>query len=189
MTDLDTRALRRALRAPQEPGYLAPGQPGPADVAEIITRGRRLRWRRRAMAAGGSVCLAAAVVGAVAGIGRLTTPSPGPAQHVISPVGRTRATAAPSPSPGRPRATPRPSPFATAAATPSPTPTTTVTALPTPTSAQTFPTPTPTLSAGAGISASTGVSTRSTPTPSAASTQGKQPSAGATPLATHSGAR
>ena len=92
MNDLDT--LRRALRASQQPGCPLPGHTGPADVAGIITRGRRLRWRRRAMAAGGSVCLAAAVVGAVVGIGRLTTPSSGPAPHVVSPVGPARATVA-----------------------------------------------------------------------------------------------
>ena len=63
MTDLDTDLLRRALRASPEP------EPEPAfDPAAIITRGRRLRWRRRAAAAGGGVCLAAAVFGAVVGV-------------------------------------------------------------------------------------------------------------------------
>jgi hypothetical protein len=192
MTDLDTHTLRRALRAPQEPGYPAPGLAGPADVAQIISRGRRLRWRRRAMAAGGSVCLAAAVVGAVAGIGRLTTPSPGPAQHVVSPVGSTRATPPPSPSPHRGRATPSPIPSATAAATPSATPTGLPTAATT--SGPTPTTPTPTRSAGATVSPGSGVSATSTPSASASvsvsvsapSTQGGQPSAGATPSRTSS---
>jgi hypothetical protein len=186
MTDLDTHTLRRALRAPQEPGYPAPGRTGPADVAEIITRGRRLRWRRRAMAAGGSVCLAAAVVGAVAGIGRLTTPSPGPVQHVVSPVGPTRPThptrptLAPSPSPRRGHATPSPFPSATAAPSASPTtPTTTTNPAAPATSGQTPPTPTPTLSASVAVSASGGDT--STPSASArgssARTDGEQPSA------------
>ena len=61
MTDLDT--LRRALRAspPPEPTF---------DPAAVIARGRRLRWRRRAAAAGGGLCLGVAVFGAVAGVGR-----------------------------------------------------------------------------------------------------------------------
>jgi hypothetical protein len=121
MNDLDTDLLRRALRASREPGPPLAGCTGPDDLTEIITRGRRLRWRRRALAAGGSVCLAAAVVGAVAGVGRLTAPSSGPAQHVVSPVGatRTRPVAAPSPGPGR--ATPSPVASPTAAPTASPT--------------------------------------------------------------------
>jgi hypothetical protein len=177
MNDLDTHLLRRALRARQEPGYPSPGRTGPADVAEIITRGRRLRWRRRAMAAGGSVCLAAAVVGAVAGIGRLTAPSPGPSQHVVSPVRHARSTLAPSPSPGRGRATPSPVPSATAVPTASPTPSTLPTATSTP--PRTLPTPSPTRTPGAAVSASGGYSATSTPSASAgvASTDGEQPSA------------
>jgi hypothetical protein len=187
--DLDTQTLRRALRAPQEPGYPVPGQAGPADVAGIISRGRRLRWRRRAMAAGGSVCLAAAVVGAVAGIGRLTSPSPGPAQHVVTPVGPARATRPPSPSPHRGRPTPSPIASATAAPTPSATPTglpaAATTSGPMPT------TPTPTRSAGATVSPGSAESATSTPSasasaPSAPSAQGGQPSPGATPSRTSS---
>lgn len=195
MTDLDTHTLRRALRALQEPGYQAPGHTGSADVAEIISRGRRLRWRRRAMAAGGSVCLAAAVVGAVAGIGRLTTPSPGPAQHVVTPVGPARATRPPSPSPHRGRPTPSPIPSATAAPTPSATPTGLPTAAttsgPTPTT-PTPTTPTPTRSAGATVSPGSAASATSTPSASASvsvsapSTTAGQPSAGATPSRTSS---
>ena len=186
MNDLDTQLLRRALRAPQEPGYPSAGYTGPAGVAEIISRGRRLRWRRRAMAAGGSVCLAAAVVGAVAGIGRLTAPSPGPAQHVISPVGPGRTTPAPRPSPrpspGRGRDTPWPAPSATAPSTlPSPTATAfrTATALP-PATAFPAPTPTPTPTRTVAASAT------STPTASAsvASTNQEQPSPSATPSTT-----
>ena len=77
MTDLDTDLLRRALRASPEP---EPAFDPALDPAAIITRGRRLRWRRRAAAAGGGVCLAAAVFGAVTGVGRLAGPSPGPGQ-------------------------------------------------------------------------------------------------------------
>jgi hypothetical protein len=203
MNDLDTQLLRRALHAPQEPGYPAPGRTEPADLAEIITRGRRLRWRRRAMAAGGSVCLAAALVGAVAGIGRLTTPSSGPAQHVVSPVVPARTTPAPSPSPGRGRATPSPAPSATAVPTAIPTAVPTATAIPTavptataiPTAVPTataIPTatamPTPTLSAGAASSATseysaTEYSATSTPSASAAGTDGEQPSPTAIPSA------
>jgi hypothetical protein len=160
MNDIDTQMLRRALRAPLEPGHPPTARTGPADVAEIITRGRRLRWRRRAMAAGGSVCLGVALVGVVAGIGRLTTPSPAPAQHVISPVGPARATLAPIPSPGRRRAAPSPVP------TPR---------LPTATSTRAralrAPTATPTRSAGVAVSASD------------ARTDGRQPSPSATPSA------
>ena len=186
MNDLDTQILRRALRTPQEPGYPSAGYTGPADVAEIISRGRRLRWRRRAMAAGGSVCLAAAVVGAVAGIGRLTTQSPGPAPHVISPVGPGRATPAPSPSPDRGRDTPWPAPSATAAPRTPRSPTATAlpatTAVPTASSTQgqTLPTPTPTRSAGASVAPRSQNNPTSTPSASANS---EGPSPSATPTA------
>ena len=182
MNDLDTQMLRRALRAPQEPGYPSAGYTGPADVAGIISRGRRLRWRRRAMAAGGGVCLAVAVVGAVAGIGRLTAQSPGPAQHVISPVGPARTRPAPSPSPDRGRATPRPTPSATAAprtpASPSATAVPATTAHPTAASTQPqkLPTPTPTRTAGATASA--------TDSASAVGANSEPPSPSATPSTT-----
>ena len=100
MTDLDT--LRRALRASRATG----AAPEPAfDPAAIITRGRRLRWRRRAAAAGGGLCLGVAVFGAVAGVGRLTAPSPGPGHHPISPAGPAGAGAGAS---TRPRPVPSP---------------------------------------------------------------------------------
>jgi hypothetical protein len=181
MNDLDTDLLRRALRAPQEPGPRSPGRTGPDDITEIITRGRRLRWRRRAMAAGGSVCLAAAVVGAVAGIGRLTAPSSGPAQHVVSPVGGTRTRLAPTPSPVLGRATPSPVAPATAAPAVRPTATDVPAGTPTPSRIQpSQPSPTPTATrapaGGAAVSAS------------AATTYSEQPSASATPSATPSAA-
>jgi hypothetical protein len=161
MNDLDTDLLRRALRASREPGPPLAGCTGPDDLTEIITRGRRLRWRRRALAAGGSVCLAAAVVGAVAGVGRLTAPSSGPAQHVVSPVGatRTRPVAAPSPGPGRATPSPVASPTASPTAAPNAQPTATAVPAGTPVPSrippsQPLPTPTQTLpAAGATPSA------------------------------------
>jgi hypothetical protein len=180
MNDLDTDLLRRALRAPQEPG---PHSAGPDDITEIITRGRRLRWRRRAMAAGGSVCLAAALVGAVAGIGRLTAPSSGPSQHVVSPVGGTRTRLAPTPSPGRGRATPSPVAPATAAPVVRPTATNAPAGTPIPSRIQSSqPLPTPT-STGAAVSASSDAAPTSSPSASAATTYSEQPSVGATPSA------
>ncbi|MGD0702138.1 MAG: hypothetical protein ABSA02_19920 [Trebonia sp.] len=182
MNDLDTNTLRRALRVTQDPGYPSPGGNGRADIAGIVARGRRLRWRRRAVATGGSLCLAAAVAGAVAGIGRLTTPSSGPAQHTVSPVSPTRAVLVPTPSPGRGHVTPWPSPSATAVPTSpsSSSPLPTATALPTPTTSRTQPTPTPTLRTTTGASSGHGPS--SPPSASAASTYAGQPSA--TPSAT-----
>jgi len=187
MNDLDTDLLRRALRAPQEPGPLSAGRAGPDDITEIITRGRRLRWRRRALAAGGSVCLAAAVVGTVAGIGRLTAPSSGPAQHVVSPVGgtRTRLARAPSPDPGR--ATPSPVASATAAPTVRPTPTDIPAASATPSQippSQPLPTPT---STGAAVSASSAATPTSLPSASAISSAAPSATSSATSSAASAG--
>ena len=115
MTDLDTDLLRRALRASPGPEGRPERGPEPAlDPAPIITRGRRLRWRRRAVAAGGGVCLAAAVFGVITGVGRLTVPSPGPGHHTVVPVGPagpagTSTRPRPVPSPVRDGAEPSPS--------------------------------------------------------------------------------
>jgi hypothetical protein len=154
MTDLDTELLRRALRASPEP------EP-PFDPAAIITRGRRLRWRRRAAAAVGGVCLAAAVFGAVAGVGRLTAPSSVPIRHTITPVG-------PVGSPGpRPRLVPSPR-RDEAAPTASASPAATATTAPATTASPTSPAwglaPTPSPSGGSGTSAAPGSSLTSTPT-------------------------
>ncbi|MCW2932566.1 MAG: hypothetical protein JWM19_3528 [Actinomycetia bacterium] len=118
MTDLETQ-LRRALRVSQDPGgYAPPGYPvrgcdeSALDVAGIVARGRRLRWRRRAVAVGGSLCVAAAMFGAVTGIGKLATPSVHPAQHVVGP-----ARSVPAPSPSRPVSSPSPIASPTAIAT------------------------------------------------------------------------
>jgi hypothetical protein len=174
MTDLDT--LRRALRASPEPERaFAPA----FDPAEIIARGRRLRWRRRAVAAGSGVCLAAAVFGAVAGVGRLTAPSSGPSHRTVIPIGPAGARPRQAPSPTRGDATPSASPSATARPTPSAT-ATPVRALP-----STPPTPTSTSTApGSAPSASPTSPAVATTSPSAGATgaSGNQPSP--TPTAT-----
>jgi len=172
MTELDTDLLRRALRASPDP---APAVPDALHATEIISRGRRLRWRRRAMAAGGGVCLAAAVFGAVAGIGRLTAPAGGPGPHRIVPVGpagtQPPPRSRPTPSPRRDAATPAasvsPTAIPTSAAGPVPTPTPSAAAttlpskIPVPTSLASLvsssaaagsSTPAATPSSGAGVS-------------------------------------
>jgi hypothetical protein len=77
MTDLDT--LRRALWETTHPAAAADD----LDIAGIMKRGRRLRLRRRLAVAGGSLCVAAAVFGAVAGASHLTRPSPVPARPAV----------------------------------------------------------------------------------------------------------
>jgi hypothetical protein len=114
MTDRDTGLLRRALRASPEPEPTF-------DAAAIVTRGRRLRWRRRAVAAGGGVCLAAAVFGAVAGVGRLTAPPSVPVHHTVTPIGPAGPRPRPVPTPRRDAATPSASASPTAIATTRPT--------------------------------------------------------------------
>jgi hypothetical protein len=110
MTDLETK-LRRALRVSQDPGCDQPA----FDVAGIISRGRRLRWRRRVVAVGGGLCVTAALAGAATGIGKLATSPIHPAQHVVGPA---RSVPAPTPS----RAISPPSPTAIPTAAPSATP-------------------------------------------------------------------
>jgi hypothetical protein len=166
MTDLETQ-IRRALRASQDPGYASPGYPvrgcdEPAfDVAGIIARGRRLRWRRRAVAVGGSLCVAAAMFGAVTGIGKLTTPSVHPAQHVVGPAQSVPAPSVPAPSPSRPISSPSPSasPTAIPAAAPSDT-----------------ATPVPTSSAPAGTQPVVAPVGSSSPQPDATPTPTSKPS-------------
>ena len=154
MTDLDTDLLRRALRASPEPERAF-------DSAAIITRGRRLRWRRRATAVGGGVCLAAAVFGAVAGVGRLTAPSSVPVRHTVipvSPVGSARPRPHPVPSPRRDGAAP------TVSASPAATATTTPVTTPSPTSPAGGLAPTPSPSGGSAASATPSSSLTSRPT-------------------------
>jgi hypothetical protein len=56
MTHLDTTTLRRALKAPRDPG-------DPVDVTQLMSRGRRLRWRRRLTAVAGGICAVAILAG------------------------------------------------------------------------------------------------------------------------------
>jgi hypothetical protein len=82
------------------------------DIAAIMKRGRRLRFRRRIAAAGGTLCVAAVVYGVVIGTAHLTRPSPAP----VRPAGPARfLPTAPSPAstatharPGPPSPTPSP---------------------------------------------------------------------------------
>jgi hypothetical protein len=132
MTDLET--LRQALREQEESGWRG-GEP--LDVAAVITQGRRLRWRRRAVAVAGGVCVAAAVFGTVTGISQLARPSPSPAphpanlaQHRASPARPPASTvrSVPGPSPSRAPRQPVPGPTGTGITAPTPTPTLTPTA-------------------------------------------------------------
>src|ERR1700677_215603 len=108
MTDLDT--LRRSLagRPPAEYGQQT------LDVAQIMTRGRRLRIRRRVTAAGGARCVAVAVFGAGTGVSYLTGTPPAPGQQ---PASSTRIAHSPSPAvtfAGTPEPSARPVPSAAA---------------------------------------------------------------------------
>jgi hypothetical protein len=146
MTELDTQALRQALKAPMDPA-------APVDVTQIMARGRRLRNRRRLAAVAGALCAIAPLPGTGTAIANLSAaPSPRvqpagpaghrPAQHQSPPV------ESPTPHPvGRP--TPHvpatPVPIATAApatAKPSPSgsPTLATTSTP-PLGATSLPTP------------------------------------------------
>jgi hypothetical protein len=72
MTDLDT--LRRALRARPAADL------GGLDISQIMLRGRRIRHRRRILAAGGSAVLAAVLAAVVIGAGlSARVPHPVPA--------------------------------------------------------------------------------------------------------------
>ena len=73
MTDLDTTALRKALRAPGDPGDLV-------DVTQLMARGRRLRARRRLAAAAGALCAVAALAGTATAIGNLAAAPSAPGQ-------------------------------------------------------------------------------------------------------------
>ncbi len=149
MTELDTRALRRALRPPEEAA-------DPVDVAVIIGRGRLLRRRRRGLAVAGGACVVALVLGsvtavthrsgsgpagpgvrpAVSGRPAPAQPSPDPSPHPslrASSPPPARPSAVPSPS----RAVPRVSPSQNGNRVPTATPVPTPTAIP----AAAYPTP------------------------------------------------
>src|ERR1700739_766730 len=80
MTDLDTATLRKALRAPSDPGEWV-------DVTRIMTRGRQVRRRRRLAAVAGGLCAVAVLAGTATAVAdRSAAPSApvqpaGPAQH------------------------------------------------------------------------------------------------------------
>jgi len=159
MTDLDT--LRQALQVPEEAA-------DPLDIPAIVSRGRRLRTRRRLVALGGGLCAAAVVFGAVTGITRLVAPSTGP----TVPVGPGPT----APAPHRSHAAPRPT---GGAATPSPAPSGATNSTTTnPVASPTFPAggPSPTFS-GTGP---TPTFSHSVPTPSPSAT-GQLGSAPASP--------
>jgi hypothetical protein len=75
MTDLDTAALRQALRAPGDPA-------APVDVTQIMTRGRKLRTRRRLAAVAGGLGAVAVLAGTATAIAGLTAAPPAPGQPV-----------------------------------------------------------------------------------------------------------
>ena len=98
MTDLDT--LRRALWETARPAAATDD----LDIVVIMKRGRRLRIRRKLAVVGGSLCVAAAVFGAVAGASHLTGPSPVPARPAAParsplPSSTARPGGGPSPAP------------------------------------------------------------------------------------------
>ena len=126
MTQLDTDTLRRALRTRAGDA----GQDGaagePLDVSAIISQGRGLRRRRRAIAVAGGACAAAAVFGIATGISHLVAQpagshqpsfSPQPAQHGALPGGHVPAPSMSATPTAGPASVPSPSP----SGTPSPT--------------------------------------------------------------------
>jgi hypothetical protein len=102
MTDLDSAALRQALKAPGDPA-------APVDVSKIMTRGRKLRTRRRLAAVAGGLGVAAVLAGTATAIANLTAAPPAPGQ----PVGPAQhGPARPGPAEHRPteHQPPRPAP-------------------------------------------------------------------------------
>lgn len=166
MTDLDT--LQRALRASEDPRGL--------DVAVIIARGRKLRWRRRLATAGGGLCVAAALAAVATGAAHLARPALTPGQRPAAPGHSVPATTPIAPARHLPTVTPSPSRVKRApvpAPTARPTP---VASSPTASTATGAPTPVPTVtSPSATVATVTG-----TPTPVATALR---PSATGTPRA------
>ena len=85
MTDLDTATLRKALRAPGDPGDRV-------DVTQIMARGRQVRRRRRLAAVAGGLCAVAVLAGTATAIGNLAAAPSAPGQ----PVGPRPAPAGPA---------------------------------------------------------------------------------------------
>ena len=185
MPQLDTDALRRALRTRGGDGGPAEDADVPLDVPAIISRGRGLRRRRRSIAVAGGACAAAAVFGLATGISQLVLQPAGSHPPAVSPV-----TARHSTLPGGRGPTPRPSTGSGGPATPTPVPTTSPTgmasptAMPSPTrSVQSEPTPSTSVSP---LSTATGSPTGAQPTGTPTSSPTAVPSgqaAGATPTA------
>src|SRR6185437_10892892 len=118
MTDLDTTALRRALKPPGDPwapgtdAGSAPVAWAPVDVTSIMTRGRRVRRHRRLAAVAGGLGALAVLAGTATAIAGLTAaPSaPGPPAGPARPA--THGLATPGPHHPRP-AQPVPAPSRT----------------------------------------------------------------------------
>ena len=169
MNDLDTRALRQALRTPADPDFAAGAQ---VDVTRIMARGRRLRQRRRLAVVAGGLCAVAVLGGAATAIANVTDASsgglqpagpvrPGPAVQQPSPSSRI-----PLPSPQRRNGGITPTPSATA--TPPmtwPTPTSSPWVRPTATNAP-APSTSPTAASSPSASATTSVPSTETVSPS-----------------------
>ncbi|MFI5066256.1 MAG: hypothetical protein ACHP9Z_20070 [Streptosporangiales bacterium] len=112
MTDPDT--LRRVLQAPFRPagGEQAPG-PSPAalDIGMIMIQGRRLRRRRRLLAAGGSMGLVLGCAAAISGLSHLRAGAAAPAAHPAA-AGHAAHRVDVSPGPATVQPSPVPSPSA-----------------------------------------------------------------------------
>jgi hypothetical protein len=106
---MDHSTLREALQPASVPdGYDA----AELDVQRIMTRGRRLRVRRRAAAVGGALCVAAAVFGVVTGAASLNGSAPAPPSRLAPamypvPSGRPSSVRTATPVPGTPTPLPR----------------------------------------------------------------------------------
>src|ERR1700722_17051095 len=109
MTDLDRATLRMALKSPGDQG-------DPVDVTQIMTRGRRLRARRRLAAVAWAACAVAILTGAGTAIasqaGRGTRDG-APGRRAVRPrparrAGRARAGAGRRAAPARARTAPHP---------------------------------------------------------------------------------
>ncbi|HEY7278257.1 MAG TPA: hypothetical protein VH594_19975 [Trebonia sp.] len=161
MTDLDTAALRQALRAPGDPA-------DPVDVTQLMTRGRKLRTRRRLAAVVGGLGAVAVLAGTATAIASLTA-APPPGQPV-SPAQHGPAQHRPAPSSPSGQQPPRPVPTRHRAPAPVVGPTTDRPATATPATPATSAT-----SATSGANPSPFPSGSPTATPTALPTQASSP--------------
>src|SRR6185437_1936724 len=115
MTDLDTTALRRALKPPGDAwAASARADPAPAawaqvDVTSIMTQGRRVRRHRRLAAVAGGLGALAVLAGTASAIAGLTAAPSAPGQPVGPARPATHGLATPGPHHPRP-AQPVPAP-------------------------------------------------------------------------------